>query len=90
MASVSGRLSKRRASYGGRIFLYRVAVPNDAETSPVGKRPIKTDAKVQLRTIFKKRLSILFKGRRGCAGPGRGESWARFNEAGIILCQLHK
>lgn len=50
------------------MFLDRAAAPNATEPSPVGRRPIKTGAKVQLRTIFKKCLCVPFKGRRGVRG----------------------
>lgn len=53
---------KYRVSYCARISIYHVAAANDTETLPVGKKPIKINAKVQLRSIFKKCIFILFKG----------------------------
>lgn len=64
LASLAGAILKYRVSYCRRIFIYRVAAPNNSEILPVGKRPIKINAKVQLRSIFKKCLFILFKGIR--------------------------
>lgn len=64
LASLAGVILKYRVSYCRKIFLYRAAAPNDTEISPVGERPIKINAKVQLRSIFKKCLFILFKGIR--------------------------
>lgn len=49
-----------------------MAAANDTETLPVGKKPIKINAKVQLRSILKKCLSILFKGIQGYTLPERG------------------
>lgn len=57
LACLSGVTLKYRVSDCGRIFIYRAA-PNDTETLPVGKRPIKINAKAQLRRIFRKCLSF--------------------------------